>query len=52
MIDLLLLSVGWAITVQYEVLAEAFKNIGHDVDHQKGETIILTVILIYCVFVS
>ncbi|XP_025207395.1 uncharacterized protein LOC112603161 [Melanaphis sacchari] len=35
MIDILLLSIGWAITVQYEVLAAAFKNIRHDVDHQK-----------------
>lgn len=38
MIDILLLSIGWAITVQYEVLAVAFKNLGHDVNFQKGET--------------
>lgn len=42
MIDILLLSIGWAITVQYEVLAVAFKNIGHDVNFQKGETTFLS----------
>ncbi|XP_022163441.1 uncharacterized protein LOC111028952, partial [Myzus persicae] len=35
MIDVLLLSIGWAITVQYEVLAAAFKNIGHNKNLQK-----------------
>jgi len=42
MIDILLLSIGWAITVQYEVLAVAFKNLGHDVNFQKGETTFLS----------
>ncbi|KAL5243499.1 hypothetical protein ACI65C_010909 [Semiaphis heraclei] len=35
MVDLLLLSIGWAIIVQYEVLAIAFKNIGHNENLQK-----------------
>jgi len=38
MIDVLLLSIGWAITIQYEVLAVAFKNIGHNENFQKGKT--------------
>lgn len=38
MIDILLLSIGWAIIVQYEVLAVTFKNIGHIVNFRKGET--------------
>jgi hypothetical protein len=38
MIDILLLSIGWAIIVQYEVLAVTFKNIGHVVNLRKGET--------------
>jgi len=49
LIDILLLSVGWAISIQYELLAKAFENIGHHV--QKGETIFFTFITIYCIFV-
>lgn len=40
MIDILLLSIGWAINVQYEVLAVAFENIGHNV-FRKGKTTFL-----------
>jgi len=47
-IDVLILSVGWAITIQYEVLAEAFKNMRHHVNVQKGETTFFTIITIYC----
>ncbi|XP_003243840.3 uncharacterized protein LOC100573389 [Acyrthosiphon pisum] len=35
MVDILLLSIGWAIIIQYEVLAEAFKNIGYNENLQK-----------------
>jgi len=37
MIDILLLSIGWAIIVQYEVLAVAFKNVGYNENLLKGE---------------
>jgi len=48
MIDILLLfSISWAIIVQYEILAVAFKNIGqHDANLYKGETTFLTNITI------
>ncbi|XP_026806808.1 uncharacterized protein LOC113549619 [Rhopalosiphum maidis] len=35
MIDILLLSIGWAIIVQYEVLAVTFKNIGNIINLRK-----------------
>jgi len=38
LIDVLLLSIGWAIIFQYEVLAVSFKNIGHNENIKKGET--------------
>jgi len=44
MVDLLLLSIGGAIIVQYEVLASAFKNIGHNENLQNGKTKFLNVI--------
>ncbi|XP_050057939.1 uncharacterized protein LOC126550431 [Aphis gossypii] len=41
-IDILLLPIGWAIIVQYKILAISFKNIGHNVNLQNGETTFLS----------
>jgi len=41
-IDILLLPIGWAIIVQYKILAISFKNIGHNINLQNGETTFLS----------
>lgn len=40
--DILLLSIGWAIIAQYKILTISFKNIGHNVNLQNGETTFLS----------
>lgn len=44
MIDIVVLSFGWIIIAQYEILAEAFSNIGFEINNQTGKTVFMIII--------